>query len=145
MVSSWRTIYGNGARMSRIKDEIKKLSLFSLTGVLNTGIGYLLIFSFMFIGISPLLSNLFGYTIGFFLSFFMGKYVIFRSPKGKRSVEILKYLIVFISAYLMNLLTLNTSLKFHASPYLCQLFGGVVFSATNYLFSRLWVFRSSLS
>ena len=131
--------------MTRLKSELKKLSLFSITGVLNTCIGYVLIFSFMLIGLSPLLSNLFGYAVGFFFSFFMGKYVVFRSLKGKRSIELMKYLIVFISAYLMNLFTLNASLRSDISPYLCQLLGGITFSAMNYLFSRLWVFRSSLS
>lgn len=127
--------------MNKVKEEIKKLSLFSLSGVLNTLIGYALIFTFMLIGISPLLSNIFGYTVGFFLSFFMGKYVIFRSLKGKRLIELMRYFVVFAFAFLMNFLTLNLSLKLDLSPYLCQLLGGVVFSAINYFFSRIWVFR----
>ena len=84
--------------MIQLKSEIKKLSLFSISGVVNASIGFTLIFSFMLIGFTPLVSNILSYTIGFFISFFMGKYVVFRSLKGKQSIELLKYLIVFITA-----------------------------------------------
>lgn len=125
-----------------MKQEMKKIYLFSLSGVLNSLIGYALIFSLMLVGLSPLLSNILNYTVGFFLSFFLGKYLIFRSSNQKRLSELLKYLIVFGTAFLMNFLTLNFLLKFDLSPYLCQVCGGGVFSMINYLLSRLWVFRS---
>jgi|JI10StandDraft_1071094.scaffolds.fasta_scaffold04229_14 putative flippase GtrA len=128
--------------MNRLQQEIKKLSLFSLSGVLNTLIGYALIFSFMFLGLTPLLSNVLGYSIGFFLSFFMGKYVVFRSQEKKHFSELIRYLIVFALAYLINALTLRYFLKLGISPYLGQLFGGVAFSTTTYTLSRIWVFNT---
>ena len=131
--------------MRKFQQEIKKLSLFSLSGVLNTLVGYTLIFSFMFIGLSPYLSNLFAYTIGFFLSFFMGKHVIFRSKKKKHLEELTKYFVSFVIAYLMNFFTLHFSLKLELSSYFSQILGGGIFSIMTYLLSRTWVFRSSSS
>lgn len=144
MVPIRRTILRHGKSMNMLKQELKKLSLFSLSGMINTLVGYGVIFSLMLMGAGPILSNSIGYAIGFFLSFFMGKYVIFRSLERNRLVELMKYFIVFLAAFLMNFLTLHLSLKVHLSPYLCQLLGGAVFSAVNYLFSRIWVFRSPL-
>jgi putative flippase GtrA len=126
--------------MNRLRQEIKKLSLFSLSGVVNTVIGYTLIFSFMFLGLTPFLSNVLGYSIGFFFSFFMGKYVVFRSQEKKLS-ELIRYFLVFALAYLINAFMLHYSLKLGISPYLCQLFGGIAFSTTNYTLSRIWVFK----
>jgi putative flippase GtrA len=143
MVPSWGAVLCHGQPMNQIKQEIRKVSLFSLSGVLNTFIGYAVIFSLMAIGLTPLLSNILGYGIGFFLSFFMGKYVIFRSLDEKKIGELIRYFIVFIAAFATNFLTLNWFLKLEFSPYACQLFGGVAFSTINYLLSRLWVFRST--
>lgn len=122
---------------------MKSADVYRETGIWLALIGYALIFTFMLIGLSPLLSNIFGYTIGFFLSFFMGKYVIFRSLNGKRFIELLRCFVVFAVAFLMNFLTLNLFLKLDLSLYLCQLFFGGGFSTINYLFSRIWIFRPS--
>ncbi|MCB1115177.1 MAG: GtrA family protein [Chlamydiia bacterium] len=129
--------------MSKLKQEIKKLSLFSLSGVINAALGFTLIFSFMAAGLSPRLSNAFSYFIGFFFSFFMGKHVIFRSKEKKSLPELLQYALTFSLAYCLNLATLMLALKIGMSPYLSQIFAGASFAIVNYLSSRFWVFKET--
>ncbi|NGX51197.1 MAG: hypothetical protein K1060chlam2_01058 [Chlamydiae bacterium] len=118
------------------------LGRFSLVGVLNTALGYSLIFFLMFLGVGAYLSNAGGYLVGFFFSFFMNKNFVFRS-KGRYLQESLKFLLFMGLAYLLNLTVLTMLLRFDVNAYLSQVIAGASYSVAIYLSSRKWVFLQS--
>ncbi|MCB1080234.1 MAG: GtrA family protein [Chlamydiia bacterium] len=125
--------------MNKIKREIKLLSRFSLVGILNTTVGYLLMFALMFSGVGPYLSNLCAYGVGFIVAFLLNKNFVFRS-KGNYLRESILFLLFMGLAYLFNLIVLYSLLRLDLNPYLSQLSGGAAYSLSMYLFSRKWVF-----
>jgi putative flippase GtrA len=129
--------------MSKVKNEIKLFGRFSLVGVFNTLVGYVLIFSLMFLGVGAYLSNALGYGIGFIVSFLLNKNFVFRS-RGCYLRESMKFFICMGLAYLLNLTILHFLLRLDTiNPYLCQLVAGASYSTAMYLTSRKWIFLKS--
>ncbi|MDQ7989769.1 MAG: GtrA family protein [Candidatus Dactylopiibacterium sp.] len=112
-----------------------------VVGVLNTLIGYGLIFTFMYVfDLSPELSNLLGYVMGMLFSFFMNKKFTFRSDKGV-SEEFLRFFVVFVVAYLANLamlVLLVRGLEFH--PGVSQIVSCGVYFVSSFLMNKYFVF-----
>ena len=127
--------------MDKLKNEAKLFARFSLVGIVNSVLGYSLIFSFMFFGMGPYLSNAISYTVGLIVSFILNKSLVFRSEK-KYLAELFKFIVTFICAYSLNLAILYTLLRFNYNPYLSQLLAGGVYTLTVYITSRIWVFRT---
>jgi len=87
-----------------------------------------------------MISNIFGYTVGFTLGFLLSKKFVFRSD-GHFVLESVRYLIAFIAAFLFNLLVLHLSLnylKFDAIT--AQIIAAVSYTLPMYLLTRLFVF-----
>ncbi len=127
--------------MSKIKKEFKLIYKFSLVGAFNTLIGFAIMFTLMFFGLEPYLSNAICYIVCFFLSFFLGKYFIFCIKTSKRSSELIRFTLAFACAYLFNLIVLKALLYAHTNPYISQIFAGIVYAGVSYILSRKWVFK----
>jgi len=120
---------------------VKTFLRFLLGGVINSGIGYALIFFFMLgLGLSPFLSNFLGYALGLCISFAIHKWFSFRS-NGSASGEFARYLPVFATCYLLNLGTLYACIHWLAvSEVWAQLIAGVAYVASSFLLTRALVF-----
>jgi putative flippase GtrA len=120
--------------------ESRYITRYMGSGVINTIVGFGIIFSAMAAGFSPMISNIFGYTVGFTLGFLLSKKFVFRSD-GHFVLESVRYLIAFIAAFLFNLLVLHLSLnylKFDAIT--AQIIAAVSYTLPMYLLTRLFVF-----
>ncbi len=111
--------------------------------MINTIIGFIIIFSAMQIGFSPVTSNFMGYFVGFFLGFILSKKVVFIS-NGSYVIESFRYLIAFIISFIFNLLILQTLLTFDMIAILAQLLAAVGYTSLMYLLTRLFVFRKAI-
>lgn len=117
---------------------------FILVGIVNSGLGYAIIFACMYLAkLSPELSNVIGYMIGLFLSYLLHRGFTFGSKQNPRA-EFVRFVFVFLVAYLANLATLIILVRvvdIHAG--LSQVIAGAVYVGTSYLLNRIYVFRPS--
>lgn len=125
------------------QNEITYLTRYAGSGIINTIIGFIIIFSAMLIGFSPVTSNFMGYFVGFFLGFILSKKVVFIS-NGNYVIESFRYLAAFIISFLFNLLILQILLTFDMIVILAQLLAAVGYTSLMYLLTRLFVFRKAI-
>ncbi len=111
-----------------------------VVGIINTLVGYSIIFLLLYIGLIPEISNLTGYVIGILVSFFLNKNFNFKS-RGKIRKELPKFVTSMGIAYILNLAAMSYSYRvLGIDKYLAQVFGGSFYVITGYTLSRFWVF-----
>lgn len=119
----------------------QSLARYIFVGIINTIIGYLVIFSFMFGGINPEFSNFLGYIIVIIVSYFLNKSYTFKS-QNSHSKELPKFLFSMSFAYVLNLLTLMVCYRFfEINVYVSQILAGGVYTMSGYILSKIWVFK----
>ena len=115
-----------------------------LVGVLNTIVGFGLIFLLMWQGFSPELSNIIGYAVGICFSFVMNKIFTFGSKQASKTAnlkEFVKFVSSMLIAWVLNFITLKICLKMGVNAYLAQIISGGIYTITGYLLSKIWVFK----
>ena len=118
-----------------------QLIRYAFVGVLNTGLGYAVIFLCM--GVfdwSPVASNVAGYAVGFVVSFVLNRSFTFRSTGAARG-ELKRFLLIFALAYLANLAVLV--LLVHAAGMgggWAQVVAGIVYFALSFVLNKYYVF-----
>jgi len=115
------------------------------SGVINTIVGFIVIFSAMALGISPMVSNIAGYAVGFILGFVLSKKFVFRS-NGHFKAESIRYLVAFIVSFLFNLLVLRLGIiYFNFSAVVAQVVAAISYTLLMYIQTRLYVFNTTSS
>lgn len=114
---------------------------FSLSGVLNTLFGLLMIYLAKFFGAGDILANLFGYGCGLFLSFQLNSKWTFRF-NGKLLPVFFKFCLIILISYLINLSVVLYSIN-HLSinSYIAQAIGIIPYAVISYLGLKCWVFK----
>lgn len=131
--------------MSKWRAETGYLARYAGSGAVNTLAGFAVIFFLMAIGVGAKLSNVVGYSVGFFLGFVLSKKLVFRS-QGRLVGESVRYLIAFLLAFGVNMLILNSLLRISSvNAFVAQLFAAAGYTIIMYVFGRLFVFRPSAS
>lgn len=115
-------------------------SRFSIVGVINTGLGFLTIFTLMAAGLDPFVSNALGYAVGFCISFLLHKAWVFNQ-KGRSLRQIARYVASVAIAYVGNISCLSVLLKMGFWPYLSQVMAAGIYTAILFLFSMQWIFQ----
>jgi putative flippase GtrA len=123
-----------------MRDLVQMVGRFSLTGILNTAVGFLVIFACMFAGLNPLISNVVGYAAGLILSFALQRGWVFRD-QSSLSQQVRRYAASVTVAYLCNLAMLWSLLGLKMSPYVAQIFSATTYTILLFLLSSNWVFR----
>ena len=118
----------------------KLAAKYSVSGAINTLVGYALIFGCMAFGCGPTLSNAIGYAAGFVLSFVQSRYWVFRSA-GSVVGDVSRFVPAFLAAFGVNFLVLQAALALGINPYLAQLAGGAAFVGTGFVLNYWFVFR----
>lgn len=118
----------------------KYLLFYLFIGVLNTLVGFGIIFTLMYLGNDPTISNLIGYICGIIFSYFMNKSFTFKS-KNKSKLEFIRFIIAMLISYFLNLLTLKLALNSSVNPYISQIIAGFIYTVSGFLISRFWVFK----
>jgi putative flippase GtrA len=118
-----------------------QLVRYALVGVLNTGVGYAVIFLCMGVfGWNHVVSNVAGYAVGLATSFLLNRNFTFRSTGAARA-ELKRFLLIFAVSYLANLavLVLLVDVMGISSGW-TQLIAGIVYSVLFFLLSKYYVF-----
>jgi putative flippase GtrA len=122
--------------------EVTYLTRYVGSGLINTVVGFIVIFSVMALGFSPMVSNVAGYAVGFTLGFVLSKKFVFRS-NGHFVTESVGYLLAFVVSFLLNLLVLRLGLIYlNLHAVLAQFIAAIVYTLTMYVLTRLLVFGS---
>nr|VFJ64516.1 MAG: Putative flippase GtrA (transmembrane translocase of bactoprenol-linked glucose) [Candidatus Kentron sp. FW] len=119
---------------------VRQIGRFSLAGVINTIVGYAVIFGGLALGFSPYGSNLAGYSTGLLCSFILSKTFVFSAP-GRKWRQTRRFLITFAIAYLANLALLHGSLRIGIGGIAAQILSGVLYLLVMFILSRSWVFK----
>jgi putative flippase GtrA len=123
---------------------MKQFSRFIVVGMLNTAVGYAVIFGCMYAaGMGPELSNVAGYAVGLAVSYVMNRTYTFGSKQEPRR-EIVRFLVVFGLAYGANMLVLLALVRGSGmNAAVAQVVAGVAYIAVSYVLSKFYVFREA--
>lgn len=125
---------------SNRRKEVAYLTRYVGSGVINSIIGFIVIFSAMAVGFSPIVSNVIGYAVGFTLGFVLSKKFVFRSS-GHFIPESVRYLVAFVISFLFNLLVLRLALNYLNFHVMASQFTAAVgYTLLMYILTRQFVF-----
>ena len=120
---------------------MKQLSRYLAVGVLNTGVGYLIIFGCMYgLHWSPQASNVAGYAIGLATSYGLNRTFTFRSA-NRWVPEFVRFICIFLISFGANFQTLAALLAMGVHAAAAQLIAGIAYVVASYLLNRTFVFR----
>lgn len=122
---------------------MKLFSRFIISGIINTVLGYIVIINLIyFFNNSPIFNNICGYSIGLTSSYLLNKFYTFKSNK-KSSREVIKFIIVFIISYAINLICLTFLIENVALDELtAQVLSSLIYTFTSYFLNKYYVFNS---
>jgi len=128
--------------LSILKHYVTFFSKFIIVGLLNSVLGYCVIFSSMYLmKISPEASNIMGYSIGLVMSYFLNRNFTFKSNLAKRR-EFFRFLTVFYMAYGANFFMLLLLIySFKANYALSQVLAGAVYFLVSFFMNKHYVFK----
>jgi putative flippase GtrA len=121
---------------------VKQFARFLVVGVLNTLLGYCVIFALMYLAkLTPEISNIGGYAVGLATSYFLNRNYTFNS-KQRHSGEVIRFLLVFFIAYAANFLALLVFIhKVGMHVAISQIVAGLVYVVASYLMNKHYVFK----
>jgi len=119
---------------------LKQFFTYNVVGLVNTIVGFGIIFMLMFMGFSPVLSNAIGYAIGATLSFYLNMRYTFQSKNNTLSTMV-NFFVVLAIVYGMNLLVLQFLLPL-INPYLAQIIAGIVYTLGAFFLMKIFVFKT---
>lgn len=118
------------------------ISRYLTSGVLNTVVGFAVIFFLMMLGISPVTSNIVGYMVGIMLGFTLSRGFVFKS-NGSIIGEGWRYIVCFAISFVINLFVLIYALEsLHLSKEISQIFAAATYTLLMYIFSYYLIFVS---
>ena len=124
------------------RERLLEISRFLRVGVANTLLGLSIIYAAKWLfQISDIPANALGYSAGLTLSFFLNSHWTFRY-KGPRGAALVKFALVSLFAYGMNLLAVMGTIRyFGLNSYVAQATGIGLYTGTSYFASKYLVFR----
>jgi putative flippase GtrA len=123
---------------------MKQFFRFLTVGVLNTLLGYCLIFACMYgAKMAPESSNVAGYAGGLVASYISNRKYTFQSKQKRRS-EIVRFLAVFVLAYAANFVMLIILIhRMGIRKGASQVVAGVVYTLASFIMTKYFVFKVS--
>ena len=130
------------SKFSRESQWISQLSRFGLVGAFNTILGLLCIFvGLRYLKLGDVEANLFGYAIGFVVSYALHRSWTFRH-EGDALGSLIRFGLVIIVAYAGNLGAMMLAHRYAGmNVYLAQTLGVVVYVTMSFLGSSHFAFR----
>ena len=117
---------------------------FLSVGVVNTATGLLIIYAAKwFLQLGDVAANACGYSVGLLVSYTLNSRWTF-AYNGPRLYALVKFLMVALVAYAINLLTVVVAINyFEVNSYVAQAIGIPPYTITSFLLSKYLVFRTS--
>jgi putative flippase GtrA len=125
--------------MQRNRRAIFQFAIFCCVGAANTLLGLAIIFALKYSGISDLLANAVGYGAGIGASFAANKIVTFSHSRDYLRAA-MRFLMVQIGAYALNLLTVFILLHRGLNSYVAQALGVIPYALCGFLGAKFFAF-----
>ncbi len=114
---------------------------FLFVGLFNSILAYGVIFFCMYkLNYNPVGSNITGYAIGLFFSYFLNRKFTFKS-QGKKIPEITNFLLCFFISYGVSLCLLQVLISVALNPGISQLLSGAGYVLTSFVLNKWVVFK----
>lgn len=123
---------------------LARFARFALAGLANSALGWGVIFACLLAGASAVLANALGFAVGLVLSFTLNRCFVFGVSGTIAPAEVLRFLLVFLAAYGLNLGVLLVGERgLGLSPMLAQIPAIAAYAAAFFLLSQRFVFRGA--
>jgi len=119
--------------------SLKLLRRFFLSGLFNAFVGYTVIFVFLYSGYGNNTSNFLGYLSGTLISYFTSTLFVFEDKMSK--LNMIKFIIVIVLCYILNLVVLNMLIYLSFNDYLSQMIAGLIFTISNFILQKYFVYN----
>ena len=125
-----------------MKQFIKYLGV----GTINTIVTSLVIFIFMkFTNSGLYLSNVLGYIFGLLSSYILNSSFVFKSNNILKKKEFIKFIIVFLAAYSLNIVSLFILSKIiYIGEYLSQYISMIIYSLSFFYLCKFYTFKKQI-
>ncbi len=122
---------------------LTQLIKFSIVGVLNTAIHYVIFFYlYSYLGVYHLLASATGFCFAVTNSYFVNKHWTFAQRNSNKSHQFVKFLTVNLVALMVNLTGMLLLVEsFQVNPLLAQLVMIVITLTVNFMGTKFWSFR----
>jgi putative flippase GtrA len=120
---------------------LKEFLTYSTVGIVNTLLGFGIIFTLMYAGVSAISSNAIGYTIGAFVSYGLNSHYTFKTTKHSTQ-RMFIFFAVLGMAYILNLITLLLLLPL-LNAYLAQILSAIVYTVSAFVLAKYIVFKEA--
>ena len=117
-----------------------RFTRFLIAGGINTLVGFGIIFLLMFLGVSPQISNIFGYAVGLMVSFLLNRNWVFSAYNASIRRQIISFLLIFIVAFAINFLVLNILLISSINAWFAQVIAAAFYTIIFYVLNKRVVF-----
>ena len=122
-----------------IKNNFWQIVKFGIVGCINTLNSLLIYYILLFFKVEYLFANVIAYFASTMIGYLLNKFWVF---KEKEQNATLKYYIVYISSFFLNMFCMYLWVDIlHISKYLAPILTLFVTVPYNYLFSKFWVFK----
>ena len=119
-------------------------SMYIIVGVLNTFTSFAIIFVMLLFGLTDALSNFFGIVGGIFQSIILNSKLTFRQ-KNLSYYKSLKFFLILLIAYLINLIALSISIDYFGySSLVAQIIGITCYVTISFLCLNRFLFNKDL-
>ncbi len=114
--------------------------LYAAVGVVNTLVGYGIMYGLTFLGVIPEIANAIGYIVGFLNSYILNKKITFKST-NTHSQDFIRFAVAMIIAYGVNMIVLIITYRICGiSEYIAFIISGIAYTLVGYLVSKFWAF-----
>lgn len=121
---------------------MRSFILYCLVGIVNTCIGFSIIFSLTFFGIIPELANLLGYCLGIACSFFFNNAITFSEQNIKKIQGLLRFIIAMGISFFFNFCVLFVCHRLlEIDVYIAQALAGMTYALCGFILSKLFVWK----
>ncbi|MES2934965.1 MAG: GtrA family protein [Pseudomonadota bacterium] len=124
--------------------ELLRLFRFGIVGVIAAATHYLTVIALVELaGITPLIANVGGFAVAFWLSYFGHRLWTFGDVDTQNAASFPRFLAISLLGFSLNELVLYLLLRYTQIPYYIALaIAAVVVAFSTYVLSRLWAFRA---
>lgn len=119
-------------------DRLIFLSKYLIYGIINTLFGFFIYSAFIYMNFSYQLSVLVALLFGVVFSYFTHSSYVFKQTG---SVAFIKYLILGIFLYFINLFLISIFLDFGFDAYYSGAFSSLILVVLSFLFQSKWIFK----
>lgn len=126
-----------------MKKLITQFFKFGIVGTINTVSSWIFYYSLIFLKVNYLIATTVAYFLSSIIGYILNKTWVFRK-KDKSKTSMLKYYVVYISSYFLNMGCMYLFVDIlNISDLLAPILVLFITVPYNFIFSRLWVFKDN--